>query len=284
MPLIGDLGLDLKLLWNCLVPEVKMKKTIILIIIAVAAVCGCIESGTATQLKNEAQLYAVLWHQTAAEYHALTYQAYNLARLRLDEDIARNETHPKAIIVDIDETVLNNSAYNAREILGQTSYPEGFYRWIDQAQGTAIPGAVEFLTYADKKGYEIFYISNRNTRGFNGTLRNLQKYDFPQADEDHILLKLDNFSKKDRRDLVAETYEIVMLIGDNLIDFEEAFKHKSVKERFTQVEMLKDEFGSRFIILPNPMHGEWLKTLYDFDRSISDEEKLNRILYYLRTE
>lgn len=262
----------------------KVIFSLLLIFLTVLSYADEVAAKASHNLNNEAQLYAVLWHQTAAEYHALCYQAYNLARLRLDEDIAKAEMNPKAIIVDIDETVLNNSAYNAREILGLATYPDGFYKWIGEAQGTAIPGAVEFLKYADKKGYEIFYISNRRVKGLTGTIRNLQKYEFPQADEEHVLLKMENFSKEQRRELVAETYEIVMLIGDNLIDFENAFKNKSVKDRFDQVKEVKDDFGSKFIILPNPMHGEWLKTLYDYDRSISNTEKLNRLLYYLRTE
>ncbi|MFC1888100.1 5'-nucleotidase, lipoprotein e(P4) family [Candidatus Cloacimonadota bacterium] len=239
---------------------------------------------TATELNHEALLYAVLWHQTAAEYHALTYQAYNLARLRLDEDIAKNESNPKAVIVDIDETVLNNSAFNAREIMGLTSYSEGFYNWIAEAQGTAIPGALEFLNYADEKGYEIFYISNRSTKGLEGTIKNLLKFEFPQADSLHVLLKEDKISKEVRRNWIAADYEIVLLIGDNLIDFLEVFEHRSVVERYEAVENNKAEFGNKFIVLPNPMHGEWLKTLYDFDRSISNQEKMRRILRYLRTE
>ncbi|KQC07906.1 MAG: hypothetical protein APR54_05410 [Candidatus Cloacimonas sp. SDB] len=236
------------------------------------------------ELINEAQLYSVLWHQTAAEYHALSYQAYNLATLRLNEDIARNQDHPKAVIVDVDETVLNNSAYNAREMLGLASYPQGFYDWIAEAEGSVIPGALEFLKYADDNGYEIFYITNRNIRGKEGTIRNLLKYDFPQADTVHVLCKEENNSKQNRREMVAENYEIVLLIGDNLIDFSEVFKNRPVAERFEMVEKFKTEFGKKFIMLPNSMHGEWLKALIDYDRSQSDEIKLKKMLNYLRTE
>jgi 5'-nucleotidase (lipoprotein e(P4) family) len=263
-----------------------MKKIIlILIITSFLTVLFCDkQEGSIPDLTEVAQLYSVLWHQTSAEYHALAYQAYNLARLRLDEDIAKNETHPKAVIVDIDETVLNNAAFNAREILGLTTYSEGFYNWIAEAKGIAIPGALEFLLYAHEMGYEIFYISNRRSKGLTGTIQNLQKLNFPQADSNHVFLKEDQLSKKARRELVSESYEIVLLMGDNLIDFLEVFKHKAVIERFEAVEKYKAEFGSKFIVLPNPMYGEWLKTLYDFDRSISPEEKQARILRYLQTE
>jgi len=236
------------------------------------------------ELTNEAQLYSVLWHQTAAEYHALCYQAYNLATLRLNEDIAKNQKHPKAIVVDVDETVLNNSAYNAREILGLASYPQGFYDWISEAKGSVIPGALDFLRYADDEGYEIFYITNRNIRGEEGTIQNLLKFDFPQADTAHVLCKEGNNSKQNRREMVAENYEIVLLIGDNLIDFSEVFKNRSVAERFEMAENYKAEFGKKFIMLPNAMHGEWLKALIDYDRSQSDEIKLKKMLHYLRTE
>ena len=103
-------------------------------------------------LENEASLMAVLWCQASAEYRALAYQAYNIARLRLDEELQIERDCKMAVIVDIDETVLDNSRYNAKEITDKQVYPDDFYKWIDMAKAEAIPGAKEFLDYAISKG------------------------------------------------------------------------------------------------------------------------------------
>lgn len=234
-------------------------------------------------LENEASLMAVLWCQASAEYRALAYQAYNIARLRLDEELQINRNQKRAVIVDIDETVLGNSRYNAKEITDKQVYPDDFYKWIDMAKAEAIPGAKEFLDYAVSKSCDVFYISNRRIRCLDGTLRNLKKLGFPQADKNHVLLKGDVSSKEGRRQEVAKTHYIVLLIGDNLIDFSEVFDIKSVEGRLASVEKYKDNFGKKFIVLPNPMHGAWFKALYDYDRNLSKEERTQRIIRYLKS-
>ena len=234
-------------------------------------------------LENEASLMAVLWCQASAEYRALAYQAYNIARLRLDEELQINRNQKRAVIVDIDETVLGNSRYNAKEITDKQVYPDDFYKWIDMAKAEAIPGAKEFLDYAVSKSCDVFYISNRRIRCLDGTLRNLKKLGFPQADKNHVLLKGDVSSKEGRRQEVAKTHYIVLLIGDNLIDFSEVFDIKSVEERLASVENYKENFGKKFIVLPNPMHGAWFKALYDYDRNLSKEERTQRIIRYLKS-
>jgi len=234
-------------------------------------------------LENEASLMAVLWCQASAEYRALAYQAYNIARLRLDEELQINRNQKRAVIVDIDETVLDNSRYNAKEITDKQVYPDDFYKWIDMAKAEAIPGAKEFLDYAVSKSCDVFYISNRRIRCLDGTLRNLKKLGFPQADKNHVLLKGDVSSKEGRRQEVAKTHYIVLLIGDNLIDFSEVFDIKSVEGRLASVEKYKDNFGKKFIVLPNPMHGAWFKALYDYDRNLSKEERTQRIIRYLKS-
>lgn len=234
-------------------------------------------------LENKASLMAVLWCQVSAEYRALAYQAYNIARLRLDEELQISRNQKRAVIVDIDETVLDNSRYNAKEITDKQIYPDDFYKWIDMAKAEAIPGAKEFLDYAISKGCNVFYISNRRIRCLDGTLRNLQKLGFPQAEESHILLKEDISSKEGRRQEVAKTHYIALLIGDNLHDFDICFEKKSIEGRFEEADNFKEEFGKKFIILPNPMHGAWFKALYDYDRNLSKEERTKRIIRYLKS-
>lgn len=263
-----------------------MKKRIIFLIVLSLIIISLVASEENVKqqvLEDESLLMAVLWHQTSAEYAALAYQAYNIARLRLDEDLQIKREKKRAIIVDIDETALNNSFYNAKGIIQEQKYPEDFYKWIDAAQAEPVPGALEFLTYAIEKGCEIFYISNRRARCIEGTMKNLKKFGFPFADEKHILLKKDKISKKERRQLVEEEYFIALLIGDNLIDFAEVFKGKTIEERFAEVDKLKSEFGKRFIILPNSMHGEWKKALYDYEWNLTKEQMMEKRIQRLKT-
>ena len=157
-----------------------------------------------------------------------------------------------------------------------------FDNWVKSAEGKAIPGSLDFLNYAFENGYDIYYVSNRKLRHMEGTLKNLKILGFPQAKESHILLKDDTSNKGIRRDKVAEDHFIVMLIGDNLIDFEDVFCYKNIEERFSSVEDFKNEFGNRFIILPNPMYGEWEKTLYGGTRKIPVKEKEKKLWEHLR--
>lgn len=235
-------------------------------------------------LFNEAQLYSVLWHQTAAEYHALLYQGYNLAKAKLEQDRQKPHDKPPAIVLDIDETVLDNTAYNARSIFRKQQYPEEFYAWIDAAQGRALPGALEFLRFADANGYQLFYITNRDEKAREGTLKNLQKLGFPQAEDSKLLMRQETSSKEPRREVIAAGHDIVLILGDNLVDFADIFEERNMDSRFRAVEEQRAQFGDRFIIFPNSMHGEWLKVLLNYQRNLEPDSLRTLLLKYLRTD
>ena len=206
------------------------------------------------------QIQAVLWTQQAAEYRALTYQAYNLAKLRLDEILAQENTSgkPLAIVTDIDETVLDNSPYNGKLILtGEGFTDEGWYDWGKQIKAEPVPGARAFFNYAASKGVHIFYISNRDAVQQQETLANLRKEGFPMADDAHILLKTTTSGKEIRRNKVAETHEIVLLLGDNLSDFTDVFDRQDTEKRYALTDSLQAVFGEKFIVLPNAIYGDW---------------------------
>ena len=223
---------------------------------------------------NNHLINAVLYQQTAAEYRALCYQAFNLAHLQLDRSLRIMDLmKQQAIVVDIDETVLDNSPYEAKCILDNILYPEYWDEWMNESSAKPVPGALEFLNYAESKGIEVFYITNRKEKYREQTLKNLQNTGFPFATNDHLLLRTDSSSKKARRDKVSETHTIIMLIGDNLNDFSEIFEKKSIPERFELTDKMQKEFGTRFIVLPNVMYGEWEGALYDYDYSKSTAEK-----------
>lgn len=223
---------------------------------------------------SEHNVMATLWMQTSAEYRALCYQAFNVAQVQLERALANREADKKyAVIVDIDETVLDNSPYQAMLILENTSYPDGWAGWMDLGQAEAVPGAIDFLNMADSLGVDVFYVSNRRISGLEGTLKNLQELGFPQAVESHLYLRIDDSSKESRREAIDRTHEIVLLMGDNLNDFAMAFEEKSVADRLAAVDRTKDAFGHRFIVLPNPTYGEWEGAVYDYNWRLPDSEK-----------
>lgn len=206
---------------------------------------------------SEQTVMATLWQQQSGEAKALYYQAYQLASLRLNEAIKVKTQKPKAIIVDIDETVLDNSPHQAKLIERDTTHPAYWDEWCRLAKARPTPGALEFLNEAKQKGVEVFYISNRSQSLMEATIQNFKMWNFPFADSAHLLLRTDYPSKEPRRQKVAQNYEVILLCGDNLADFSETFERKSIDERNREVERLKERFGKRFIVLPNPMYGDW---------------------------
>jgi len=230
--------------------------------------------GIDSEVNNQTLLMSVLWHQTAAEYRALCYQAYNIATEKLQIALNEKPTKPLAVVVDIDETILDNSPYNAGNISGILSYPDDFYRWINSANCQPVPGSLEFLQFAAKNDVAVFYITNRRDKGKAGTIENLNKLGFPNVNEETVFCKTDKSSKQPRRDKILEDHDITLLIGDNLLDFADMFKAKTIDLRYDAVDSEKDSFGDKFIILPNAMHGEWIKMINRPEREMTEKEKL----------
>jgi 5'-nucleotidase (lipoprotein e(P4) family) len=227
-----------------------------------------------TGVSAEHLVMSVLYQQRAAEYRALCYQAFNIATLRVDENLRQmGLSKQQAVVVDIDETVLDNSPHEAKCILNNSLYPAYWEEWVNQASARPVPGSLEFLKYVNTKRVEVFYITNRKEKYREQTLQNLMELEFPNADNEHLMMKTDLSSKKGRRDEVSEKYNIILLIGDNLNDFSEIFEELSVEERFVVTDKMSDKFGSRFIVLPNAMYGDWEGALYQYDYAISPDEK-----------
>ena len=209
---------------------------------------------------NDYKIQAQVWTQNSAEYRALCYQAFNAAKMNLDAlfFFEKKYDKPLAIIADVDETVLDNSPYDGKLILNNTTYNrESWVEWGNLEIAKAIPGSLEFLIYASEKNVEIFYISNRYSEQLEATVNNLKKLGFPDAKESNVLLRGDTRSKSERRKSVSDNYEVIMLIGDNLSDFNDEFEIKLYNERSDQTDKLKNEFGTKLIVLPNPNYGDW---------------------------
>ncbi len=229
--------------------------------------CGdqCCNSGRAVPIR-EHSVQSVNWQQLSAEYRALAYQAYNIAKSRLDEILESKKKSDKlAVITDIDETVIDNSPYNARLIKEEKEYDrESWIQWGKEKKAGAAPGAVEFFNYAADKGVEVFYISNRYDTQKKETMENLDILGLPFIDEEHFLLREKSGGKKPRREMVMENFEVVLLLGDNLSDFSELFDGQPTEKRNRTADDLREEFGKKFIVFPNPMYGDWeTKGLYE---------------------
>ncbi len=222
----------------------------------------------------DGKIFATAYQQRAAEYRAMCFQAYNIAHSRVDEIVKQATTKPKALITDIDETVLNNSPYEAHQILQGKDYDAtSWTAWTAMAKADTIPGAYSFLKYAAIKGIEVFYMTNRDERERNATLKNLQKFNFPNADNAHLFLRENASSKETRRKNIQTSHAVVMLLGDNLADFSFLFDVKNSDERLQNVNAVSAEFGNRFIILPNFIYGDWESALYNFNYSLTQSQK-----------
>ncbi len=221
---------------------------------------------------------AVLWQQASGERRALSYQAFALARLMLDRDLRMNRRHgkPRAVIVDLDETILDNGLNEGMQVRNHVNFNQKDWTdWVNRAEATAVPGSVEFLNYAAARGVTVFYVTNRNDLQKRGTATNLKKLGFPNVNDQTLLVQTDpkNSSKEPRRQSVGARYRIVLLMGDDLNDFAKVFEDsKTVESRIAVSDQFKNEFGRRFIVLPNAMYGDWETAIYGSAR-LSEAEK-----------
>ncbi len=226
---------------------------------------------------REHSVQSVLWVQQSGEYRALCYQAFNLAKFQIDNVISKNnvEGKPLAIITDIDETILNNSPFEAKEIENDEEYTESNWeKWVNLKKATPIPGALEFLKYAESKGIEIYYITNRSIVQEKETMDNLKNIGFPFIDKKHMFSKDKRSGKEDRRLSVTKENTVILLLGDNLSDFSYLFENRSTTERNNDVDNLRKKFGKEFIVLPNPTYGDWeTKGIYEDNYKWSSVQK-----------
>ena len=230
-----------------------------------------VDSAFRQMVRNEHMVLATLFQQTAAEYRALCYQAFNIGRFMLDVDLADKTVDKHRIIVlDVDETVLDNSPFQAKSVLNSSSYPDYWETWCNLAKAEPLPGALEFLKYARANGVSIFYVTNRKDNLKVATIKNLQEKGFPHADAEHVITRSAEASKEGRRKELLAKYHISLLFGDNLNDFAEDFEGKNVQSRFEAVDNASNKFGTKFIVLPNAMYGDWENALYGYNPRLGD--------------
>jgi 5'-nucleotidase (lipoprotein e(P4) family) len=236
-------------------------------------------------------LNAVLWMQRSVEFKASALTAFALARIRLDQALAdpkwtgapreqtgAYETLPPAVILDIDETILDNSGYQAWMTLKDTSFdPKTWNAYVNTVTSLPIPGALEFAKYAESKSVKIFYISNRTAEEEPATRKNLEKFGFPMGGNVDTMLMARKqpdwgSAKGTRRAHVAKGYRVLLNVGDNFGDFVDEYRG-SEAERLTVLEQHRDRWGREWIMIANPTYGSFESAPYGHDFKRSDGER-----------
>lgn len=224
---------------------------------------------------SEANLNNVLWVQTSVEYATLTTQTFRLAGAQLAIGLADITwtasveqqdmdfgALPPAVIVDLDETILDNSPYEAWKIVtGQGYSSRTWNQWANLGTARAIPGSLEYLNEAAAAGVTVFYVTNRYAETEEATRRNLEALGAPlHADLDVILSRNEQpdwtSDKGSRREVIGANYRIVQLVGDNFGDFLDGVEG-DVGARADLAAQYHDWWGNRWIVLPNSSYGSW---------------------------
>ncbi|MGG1664318.1 5'-nucleotidase, lipoprotein e(P4) family [Brevibacillus sp. NRS-1366] len=223
---------------------------------------------------------AVAWKRSAAEYKALYHQAFNMARLQVDLALASHKPNdkPLAIITDLDDTLILPINYwgslieNNKEFFDDANWD----KWIPQYEMVVAPGALEFLQYCKEKGVEVFYVSNRDQgpNTYSYAMTQLKKLNFPYVDEAHLTVNRETSNKETRQTEIAQKYNVISYLGDNLNDFRRVYYVKDVAERAKLMEQDKDLYGSKFILMPNPTDGHWVRAIFgDSEPPATDENR-----------
>ncbi len=238
-----------------------MKKIVFIYLAFLLAACTTQKNQNVGQ--NLAGLQSVTWSQLSSEAEALYLQGYNIATDALYTYLSINRERQPAVILDIDETVLDNSPFQAESVLKGVGYSEERWNeWCKLEEAVPLPGALRFTNLADSLGVEVFYISNRSISLTHATIENLRKYGFPDADSTHLLLKKDTSSKDKRRARVTSRWDVIMLLGDNLGDFDGVFDNREEAFGKPAVKKHSGDFGRKFIVFPNPMYGSWMRPAF----------------------
>ena len=238
------------------------------------------------------QLQGVLWVQTSAEFEAVLTSTFAAARAALEpalddeawtaalEQQGDVSGRQPAVIVDVDETMLDNSPFQAQSVLEGTVFcNETWDQWVTQKRARALPGALAFARAAAGLGVEVFYVTNRDKDEEAATVENLRCAErtaagecqgFPNADPEHVLVPGEapaagapawTSDKTARRAHVAASHRILLLVGDDLRDFVTPPPGASVEDRLKLARQYAVLWGTRWFILPNPLYGSWERAL-----------------------
>ncbi len=238
-------------------------------------------------------LNAVAWSQTAIEHDLIYLQTYRDAKARLlaavkdrnwnalptDDRVVPGRGLPPAVVLDIDETVLDNSPYQARLVRSGGQYNEADWAaWCKEETARALPGAVEFTRFAARHGIAVIYISNRARDLDQATLANLRKVGLPVSGPEALLglgtlvegCEQIGTGKGCRRQRISRKYRVLMQFGDQIGDFVTVLANNTVGRR-KAIAPYMSWIGSRWFVLPNTTYGSWEPALFNNDWSAPPE-------------
>ncbi len=243
--------------------------------VAVFALIGC---GTQqASEENTSNIYEVAnaWKNTAAEYDALFYQAFNIAGDRIELELEKLALDKKsddkklAIISDVDDTLVINEHFWSEVIKADKEYFDDdlWDQQISEYVLQAAPGATEFLTAVADKDIEVFYVTSRNQfddeeKTNEYAVNQLAKLGFPNADAEHVKVLMESSNKEEVQAEIEQDYHVLLRLGDNLNDFNRSFYVDTVDERKELTEQQKEHFGREYIVFPNPTDGHWVRTIF----------------------
>lgn len=269
----------------------RMRKALILGLLLASLSGGAVRAQEAPPASD--MLLATLWTQRAVEYKANALTVFALARIRLDEALADKgwtaapaeqtgdfANLPPAVVIDVDETLLDNSRYQVWMMRANQSFSTKTWNQFCAAQvSTAIPGAVEFTKYADSKGVKIFYVTNRGAETEKDTRENMQKLGFPMGGNvDTFLMQGEKpdwtGAKGTRRATITKDYRVLLNIGDNFGDFDDRYR-TSEADRVKAFEAGMPYWGKQWLMLPNPTYGSFDTAPFghDFKKSRDEQRK-----------
>ena len=244
----------------------------------------------ADNARKESYVNGIIY-QLSAEVKGLQMQAYKLARIRLEDRLQEQAqgkySKPLAIVTDLDETILSDTMYLADAVQRPESWDNGpfdkyYYAGLSSVACKAIPGAVDFFNYASSKGIEIFYITNRDPDKGELTVKQLQYLGFPNADKDHIQVKLQDGSsnKTQRRNNVLKDHDVIMYLGDNIGDFTGDFKTDLGPVKRTELALqapYTDFWGDKWIVFPNATYGNYVSAVWYGDKKADAAKRVEYI-------
>jgi 5'-nucleotidase (lipoprotein e(P4) family) len=207
----------------------------------------------ARRLPNE-----IRWFRNSAEYRALTTQVYREAMVRLPELTRGFARDSWAVILDADETILDNSEYQRRRASLDSAFSDPTWvAWVRERAATPVPGALAFVQLVHTMGGKVAVVTNRADSLCAATRENLTKLG---AAADIVLCQPPGQSDKNPRFQRIQSggaapgtppLTVVAWVGDNIQDFPGLTQ--AVRDDPTKLA----DFGRRFFVLPNPMYGSW---------------------------
>ena len=257
-------------------------------LVALSGAPAMAEEATANDL-----LLAALWTQRSVEFKGNAMSIYALGKIRLDQALADKKwtaapaeqkgdfgNLPPAVVLDVDETVLDNSAYQVWTIKAGKSFSVKTWNEFCDAQiSRAIPGSVEFTKYADSKGVKVFYVSNRDAVTEKSTRENMEKLGYPMGGNvDTFLMqgkqKDWGSAKSTRRAAITKDYRLLLNFGDNFGDFDDRYR-SSEAEREKAFDENKERWGREWLVLANPTYGSFESAPFghDFKKSRDEQRK-----------